>query len=385
MAKRGNIGRAAVIFAAILVLAAAPAGTAFAAQADETVSGASQTAETGVLTVEYGDLLELLKQGNFSLTETQTELDESLEPYRKVWQSLKDEEAYMERMADSYEDDGDTEMQAQYENNAKQLKRAAAQINSTIKRMSGTSQEKSLEDQADSLTKTAQTLMISYKQAELQLEAAEKNVEAAGSSYEETVRKQEAGMAKEAEAESAKNTLESRKNSLESAKIQEAELKESLLTMLGMSGRTDVTFGEIPEPDLEAIAALDYEADEETAITNDSTYASEMLSSVKGTDARNLRQQRIDAAIGTAKMNLLADYESVQTAKTEYEAAKHAFAAAEQDYDAIQRKEQAGLLTKTEILEGEASYLSVKLSMETASMNLYQAYETYLWRVKGVA
>ena len=51
----------------------------------------------------------------------------------------------------------------------------------------------------------------------------------------------------------------------------------------------------------------------------------------------------------------------------------------------LQRKQQAGLLTSTEYLEGQAAYLEKKAAKETASMNLAAAYESYCWDVKGIS
>ena len=47
-------------------------------------------------------------------------------------------------------------------------------------------------------------------------------------------------------------------------------------------------------------------------------------------------------------------------------------------------KKQAGLLKQSEYLQGEAEYLAAEAAMETASMNLVQAYESYCWEVKGI-
>ena len=242
-------------------------------------------------------------------------------------------------MADSYKDDGDTEMQALYENNAKNIRISMAQVQSTINRMNSASQEKTMEDMADTLTASAQNLMNSYNQMAANVAAMEKSVETAQSSYDAAVKKRSAGLIKDTELESEKSSLTRQQNSLASLKEQQSELKESLLTMLGLSGRIDVEIGTVPDPDMAAIRAVSVENDLQTAISNDSTWGSEMKSKVTGTDNRELRKQRISEAAQNAEISLRSTYENLQNAVSQYEAAESAYSAAKQAWDTVQSKQ----------------------------------------------
>ena len=52
-------------------------------------------------------------------------------------------------------------------------------------------------------------------------------------------------------------------------------------------------------------------------------------------------------------------------------------------YDSLQKKRQAGMVSQTEYLEEEASYLEALAKRGIASMNLTQTLEDYQWLVKG--
>lgn len=69
--------------------------------------------------IEYSDLRELIKAGNFSYLQSHDSQNRQSAPYEKMHETLKEEYNYLKKMADSYKNDGDTEMQALYENNAK--------------------------------------------------------------------------------------------------------------------------------------------------------------------------------------------------------------------------------------------------------------------------
>ena len=88
-------------------------------------------------------------------------------------EELLEEQKNMEDMAESYEDDGDEEMAAFYENAADLLGDTISQLGVTLRNMTSASQEKSLKDMADSLTKSAQSLMNSYCQTASRASAAE--------------------------------------------------------------------------------------------------------------------------------------------------------------------------------------------------------------------
>ncbi len=344
----------------------------------------TENSQSAVTTIEYGDLREWIKKGNFSYLQSAEAQSLQSAPYEKMHETLKTEYEELMKMADSYKDDGDTDMQALYESNAKSIRRSMAQVQSTINRMNSSGQEKNMEDMADTLTASAQNLMYSYNQMKENVAAEEKSLEALQADYDAACKKRAAGLIKDTELETKAGELEKKKNSLASMKEQQRQRKEELLTLLGLSGQENVKIGTVPEPDLEAIRAVSVENDLETAISNDPTWASEMLSKVKGTDNRELKKERIREAAENAEINLRAAYEDLQNTLSKYEAAQSSFSAAQQEWDTVCKKQSAGMLSKNGYLTGEAGWLSGKAALNTAKLELASAYQTYLWQVQGV-
>ena len=134
-----------------------------------------------------------------------------------------------------------------------------------------------------------------------------------------------------------------------------------------------------------AIEAVDYESDKIRAMGNDKSVQNARHTSASSTTEINIRFSLVDEAEGTKEAAFLASYQNLQASKTAYEAALTAFQSAQLAYEGLQRKQQAGLLTSTEYLEGQAAYLEKKAAKETASMNLAAAYESYCWDVKGIS
>lgn len=353
-----------------------------AAAAEET-DGGNEDMAPAVTTVEYEKLSELLMQGNLDLQQANDNYETNKKNYQIILDSLREEQDYMKFLADKYEDDA--EAKASYSANAAILGSSASQISRRLDALNGKSQTLSAEKNVDNYTITAQTRMNSYNQLALNVAAKEKAVQAAEASYHATLQKQLAGAATSADVSSAANRLEQERNLLTSYKQQESQMKFQLLSMLGLPNDGSVEIGGIPEPDLAEIDAVNFEEDKQKAINNNSSVKNVRHSNA-GTTAEIQRKFTEETeAVGTAEADFHALYQQLQASKLSYQAAQNGFQSAVLSYESLKRRQQAGILNQTEYLEGEASYLQALAEMGAASMNLYQAYETYRWEVKGIA
>ena len=372
-----------VLLTMVLCLSGTGVRTSYASQeasqaavpdASQDISPATTGNATGTTIIEYGNLRELLKQGNLSLKESIEDYEDNINAYQEIWDTLKREQDNMEDKAEEMGGE-DSQTAGIYSSNAAMLKSSASRIYSQLDTMTSEKSTRSLEKSADTFTMTAQTLMNSYNQMVQNVEYQEKRVESLQAAFEAMVRKQAAGTATQARLKEAKKSLDTAGNSLESLRLQAGELRRQLLTMLGIEDSSQVVIGAIPEPDMAAIEAVDYESDKNRAMGNDKNVQNARHTPASSTTEINIRFRLADEAEGTKEAAFLASYQNLQASKTAYEAALTAF----------QSKQQAGLLTSTEYLEGQAAYLEKKAAKETASMNLAAAYESYCWDVKGIS
>ncbi|MCD7992673.1 MAG: TolC family protein [Clostridia bacterium] len=363
------------LLAMALCLWGAGGGTSLAAVADES---------QGTVIIEYNNLRELLKQGNLSLKESIEDYEDNINAYQEIWDTLKREQDNMEDKAEDM-DGEDSQTAGIYSSNAAMLKSSASRIYRQLDSMTSEKSTRSLEKSADTFTMTAQILMNSYNQMVQNVEYQEKRVESLQAAFEAMVRKQAAGSATQAQMKEAKKSLDTAGNSLDSLRLQAGELRRQLLTMLGIEDSSQVVIGAIPEPDMAAIEAVDYESDKNRAMGNDRNVQNARHTSASSTTEINIRFRLVEEAEGTKEAAFLASYQNLQASKTAYEAALTAFESARLTYEGLQRKQQAGLLTSTQYLEGQAAYLEKKAAKETASMNLAAAYESYCWEGKGIS
>lgn len=366
-----------------LRLLAAGMLTVFLARSPFAVMAETDGSPDTAVSITYENLEALLTAGNLDLKEKNDTYLSNKENYQKMLQELRDEQDYMKFLAEQSDDD--SEEKAVYRANAAILGSSAERISKQIERLNNRTNTNSYQENIDSYLVTAQTRMISYHQMMLNAAAKEKSAQAAERSWQKMVKRQTAGMATADEVLKAADTYSEQKNLMVSYQRQAAEARRQLLTFLGISDTDSVTIAAVPEPDLAAIDAIDFEEDCRKAIGSSSSVQSARHANA-GTTAEIARKfQTVETAEGSAQAEITDDYQQLLAVRKNYAAAQDAFQSALLNYQALQRKRQAGMLDQEAWLTGEAEYLQAVADYGTASMALVQALEDYRWAVKGVA
>ena len=397
----GAFGSACVRTALVLSLAAGglalpsaafPVMAETAADASESASGnvtdqsdsldtAVQT-DTSVTCVDYNNL-EQLVQNNRNLKNALDNYTSNKETYENMLKTLEDERDYMKFMQEKYEDDA--EAKATYKMNASMLNMSISQITKQLESQESKTQTTSRQKTIDSYVLTAQSLMRTYNQMNTKAQAEEKNYQAAQSSYQAALKKQSAGMATAADVMAASDTMQSAKNRYESYRQQASNARFNLLSALGLDTSVGIAIGSVPLPDLAAIEAVDFNSDMEQAIGNSSSVQNARHQSAGTAMEISVKSDQESQAEGTVRSRMQSLYDQLKAAKLQYDGAEDAYQSASITYASLQKKQQAGMLSQSDYLQGVADYYSALDARETAVVNLNQAWETYNWTVKGVS
>ena len=397
----GAFGSACVRTALVLSLAAGglalpsaafPVMAETAADVSESASGnvtdqsdsldtAVQT-DTSVTCVDYNNL-EQLVQNNRNLKNALDNYTSNKETYENMLKTLEDERDYMKFMQEKYEDDA--EAKATYKMNASMLNMSISQITKQLESQESKTQTTSRQKTIDSYVLTAQSLMRTYNQMNTKAQAEEKNYQAAQSSYQAAMKKQSAGMATAVDVMAASDTMQSAKNRYESYRQQAANARFNLLSALGLDTSADITIGSVPLPDLSAIDAVDFNTDVEQAIGNSASVQNTRHQSAGTATEISVKSNQESQDEGTVRSQMQSLYDQLKAARLQYEGAEDAYQSASITYASLQKKQQAGMLSQNDYLQGVADYYSALDAKETAVVNLNQAWETYNWTVKGVS
>ena len=368
--------------AAFPVMAETESATEVSDSTDGQSSGAESETAVSVTAVDYNNL-EQLVQNNRNLKNALDNYTSNKETYENMLKTLKDERDYMRFMQEKYEDDA--EAKATYKMNASMLNMSISQITKQLESQESKTQTISRQKTIDGYVLTAQSLMRTYNQMNTKALAEEKNYQAAQSSYQAVLKKQSAGMATAADVMAAADTMNSAKNRYESYRQQASNARFNLLSALGLDTSADIAIGSVPLQDLAAIDAVDFNADVEQAVGNSASVQNARHQSAGTATQISVKSDQESQAEGTVRSQMQSLYDQLKAAKLQYEGAEDAYQSASIAYTSLQKKQQAGMLSQSDYLQGVADYYSALDARETAVVNLNQAWETYNWTVKGVS
>ncbi|MCD8083993.1 MAG: TolC family protein [Clostridiales bacterium] len=237
------------------------------------------------------------------------------------------------------------------------------------------------------LVKQAQELMITYWSQYYSLESLEDSIEQAQISYQTEQNKLAAGTSTQSAVLTAKNAISTAEASLLSTQSSIETTKDSLLLMLGWTYGADVAIGELPEPDLEAINAIDVTADIETALTTNYTYlqTTKQLANARSTTVKEKLTQTVKNQKEAISTDVKDKYESLILALSNYEQAQLALQLADTAVNTAAVQLAAGTITQKSYNEKLSNQLSAQSTVTSRKFSLLTAMVEYDWAVNGLA
>ena len=237
------------------------------------------------------------------------------------------------------------------------------------------------------LVKEAQELMISYWSQTYSLESLEQNKIQAQSSYDQTLNRLSAGMSTQAQVLSAREAVTSADASLLSAQSSLGQTKETLCLMLGWTYGAQVDIGDVPEPDLEGMAAINLDEDVSRGVENN--YSLKILekkiaNAKSGTNKTSL-EQSLKRQKETAASSIKNAYESMMISKSDYEQALNEYEIEAAAMETAERKMAAGTMTRNDYVTQQTAFAAAQVNVRTQKLALLKAQLEYRWSVDGLA
>ena len=243
-------------------------------------------------------------------------------------------------------------------------------------------------DQAEArLAKQAQGLMITYWTQYYNLDGQKARIEQAKLSYQSEQNRLAAGMSTQSRVLSAKESVSNAEAALVTAESNLASTKESLCLMLGWGYGADVEIAELAEPDQSKIAAIDVNADIQTALENSYAYrlTKKQLTNARTDSVKEKLTETEKNQRETVSNSVKSAYDSLLLAQSGYEQAQSALALQEVSMKSADAKLAAGTITKNTYESQKASYTTAQVTAQTQKLSLLQAMNDYDWAVNGLA
>lgn len=243
-------------------------------------------------------------------------------------------------------------------------------------------------DQAEAnLVASAQTAMISYFQQQYQLESAKSSLELLNAVYDSSVVRKNAGMATQVDVLTALENVQNAQTSVDKLTASIEETRQKLCIMLGWKYNDTPDIKEIPAVNMDKIAAMNPETDQEAALTNNYTLNINKKKLENAT--ADVTKQTLATTISSNEQNIGTDlsnnYQSVLHAKASYDQAVAEYNLEVKNMAAADRKNQVGTISRLEYQKQKNAYETKSIAVKTAELTLFQAVQTYENAVGGLA
>lgn len=383
-----RLKRAAFLGMSAAMLASAPL-TALAGS-PEFARSAEEWARLRDNVLEYDELADLIHEYNATVQKAAIDYNE----FRKEYGVTNDEVAnrYYELAGDlrslDYPDIDDDDYASRMasvisaEMTAKQYEQTAddAVEDSYTKYMTNCQTEANL-------VASAQTEMINYYLNQLQLEIAQKNKELQEDTYQFALNQHGVGLATEVDVLTALENIHTADQTIQTTQSAIETGKQRLLVMTGWKATDTPEIRELPAVDMGRIAAMNPEADKETALANSYSQLINLrkLENAKSTDKKETLQTTVQENERSIYASLNAKYQSVLANQTAYQLAVAQSELSEQSLLKAERMFASGDLSGMEYRVQKNSAEISKLNVRVAELNLFQAMESYDWAVNGLA
>lgn len=367
---------------AAVLAAAAPTGTAWAGS-PEFARSAEEWAKLRDNVMEYDELAGLIHEYNVTVQNNQRDYnekknktsDEIAQDYRDaadaVRSSMSGDDSPQAIMQDSMAEAQALSLEQQADDNVE---------DSEIFKMTY--------DQTEAtLVSNAQTNMISYHQKARDLDLKKKNRELLAATYDSVVLKMNHGMATQMEVLTALENLQNADAAILTAESDLENTRQKLCVMLGWRYDASPEIREIPAVDLNRIQSMDPAADKAKALENNYTLRinKKKLANSSNNSKKESLQMTIDDNIQRIGSSVDSAYKNVIQSQTAYQQAAVSLEVASKNMEAAERKMQIGTLSRLDYLTQQYAYLQAQVAMEDASMALFQAVESYDWKINGLA
>ena len=233
----------------------------------------------------------------------------------------------------------------------------------------------------------AKTNMITYHQNLLNLELYQKNLELLKEQYGATQRRAEVGMATQMDVLSAKSSIETMEMNILNTEKDIRTAKQNLCLATGWDYNANPEIRSLPQVDLNEIAAIDLEADKESAVTNNYTLSVNraQYSSTTVPKTKETLEETIANNESQIRSSVTSNYQALIQARSDYEQAQAELELQQKKTDTAALELSIGQLSQLEYKAEEYALENCRTAVQLKEMALLQSLETYKDSVNGLA
>lgn len=237
------------------------------------------------------------------------------------------------------------------------------------------------------LASEAQRGMISYYLNQLKFQTDQKKLELLQEALRSAVSRRDLGMGTDVQVLAAQENLRNGEKDIQDDVSAMETGKQRLQVMLGWTHDAGPELREIPQVDMQRIAAMNPETDKAQAMENSFSLKSSRrkLENARSQDKQEDLKETIREAEQSISASVYSSYQSVAAAQAAFELSQAQAALEQKNFAAAERQFQLGNVSRMDYLTQKNTAETARINVETARLNLFQAVQDYDWVLNGLA
>ncbi|MEY8336728.1 TolC family protein [Lachnospiraceae bacterium 62-35] len=334
--------------------------------------------------LEYDEIADLIHKYNTDIQQKWDEFNKNKTESARIQTELISQARLMRDLKEKAEEEGEEEDTMYYAQQEGAYKSMAERYSDIMDSYDKPRSVKSLRWAERELTRAAQTLMFSYNSLRLQRENQEKLKEVYDMQYQLAQAEAQVGTKTAFDVQAAANKVLGAESALLAIDNSIAEIKSSLCVMTGWPADGNPEIGQIPEADMSRVDSWNLSEDTIKAIGNNQTLISQRTEGyAKSSSGIENHLRVVDQGEQQLTIKMESLYQGAMEKRNTYLSAQTGFQSASIARNTAEQKHRMGMLSKSEYLEAELTYLQKKAARDSANIELYEAIEAYEWAVQG--
>jgi outer membrane protein TolC len=260
-----------------------------------------------------------------------------------------------------------------------------------------------MQEAADQIVIAAQQLYVSFHYLDTQRTQLTQNLSLANDSLTVSQKRYDLGLITSTELLNSQQSSKSISSKIAALVLEMQTAKNNFSVLLGYSKDYDVSILSLPDVDQNFISKMNYDADYQTALTENMTLKLKQKDKDIADDNRDEDSNTKDddypdstiedyqaaslnyrMAVNTFDASFRRSYDEISNKQVQLETENSSYQAKMQNFNMQTKKYNIGLISSFDLKNAQQEANTQKVAVEQAKINLFSAVEQYRWALKGI-
>lgn len=242
------------------------------------------------------------------------------------------------------------------------------------------------------MIKSAQSLFSVYYQLQYNIRQLKNTRVILEDSLKQAQARFNLGMTTSSAVDDAETALASLDNNIADLESQSKSVQYQMNELLGRAYNSQVTFGRMPDPDIDYVNQMNLKNDIDTAISDNCTlkiYREQRSlvddSTTEEENAREVINNQMEAQIQSLSASLETQYDTIKKQQATLALDQKSLDSVKRKWDQAKLRYDTGVISQIDLNSAHNAYLKQQTTVKADQATLFWNIETYRWIVDGLS